>query len=362
MFRWIYLLVFISIQLLFPKENILYFENLPDKIFSNTEATLICGFKNSHITSIKKWTWSIELWNNGDTFLLNKEDSAGGISQSQWHVTINSVPDSIFCEEYTHYGVNFYPVYTGYIMVFAVDSDNNKYSLIQEIDVFGKKLYHEPFWGFGDFVAIISGKKLIHQNEVLSYTSIYFDDDESGERAEYWNWRFFTFNENGKYLINSADSIYSPQSSTWEFKFDSLDNHFNYIRDSLNDIIAFLTVNTTSDELFYYSNMNEIKITTAPLNIDEPQILQNADFTLFPNYPNPFNPRTTISWQLPFSCYVELNIYNMLGQEVAKLVNEKQTAGLHHIEFNADGFASGIYIYKLKTASFEQSREMTLLR
>jgi len=72
-------------------------------------------------------------------------------------------------------------------------------------------------------------------------------------------------------------------------------------------------------------------------------------FALFQNYPNPFNSKTTISYQLPFTAKVELCIFNILGQKVHTLVFEKQMAGKYKVEWEASGFASGIYFYGIRT-------------
>ena len=71
-------------------------------------------------------------------------------------------------------------------------------------------------------------------------------------------------------------------------------------------------------------------------------------FSLNQNYPNPFNPSTVISYQLPSAGLVNVSVYNVLGQEVSTLLNQEQNAGLHTVTFNAAGFSSGIYIYKLQ--------------
>jgi photosystem II stability/assembly factor-like uncharacterized protein len=85
-------------------------------------------------------------------------------------------------------------------------------------------------------------------------------------------------------------------------------------------------------------------------------------FSLSHNYPNPFNPTTIIHYQLKTKSHVQLTIYDLTGREVKKLVNQNQNAGEYSVNFNAGNFASGIYIYRLKTDLFEQSRKMILLR
>jgi uncharacterized delta-60 repeat protein len=85
-------------------------------------------------------------------------------------------------------------------------------------------------------------------------------------------------------------------------------------------------------------------------------------YMLKQNYPNPFNPSTKISYSLPKSGFVTLNVYNLLGQKVAELVNEKQHAGNYEATFNAGSLPSGIYIYKIITNTYTNSRKMILIK
>jgi glucose/arabinose dehydrogenase len=84
--------------------------------------------------------------------------------------------------------------------------------------------------------------------------------------------------------------------------------------------------------------------------------------TLEQNYPNPFNPETTITYHLSTGAEINLSIYNVLGQKVVTLVEQKQAAGVHAVKWDATDFPSGIYIYKLRVGSFEQNRKMLLMR
>lgn len=86
------------------------------------------------------------------------------------------------------------------------------------------------------------------------------------------------------------------------------------------------------------------------------------EFALYSNYPNPFNPSTTIKYSLPKSERVSLKVFNMLGQEVATLVNMQQDAGYYTVNFNAGMLSSGVYFYVLKTNSFDSTHKMLLLK
>jgi hypothetical protein len=85
-------------------------------------------------------------------------------------------------------------------------------------------------------------------------------------------------------------------------------------------------------------------------------------FQLDQNYPNPFNPSTTINYDLPRDSRVTLKVYDVLGREVTMLVNEDQKAGLKSAEWNATGFASGVYFYRLEAGSFVSVKKLLLLK
>ena len=87
-----------------------------------------------------------------------------------------------------------------------------------------------------------------------------------------------------------------------------------------------------------------------------------SQFVLEQNYPNPFNPSTTINFSVPSSEFVTLKVYDILGKEVATLVNEEKQAGYYSVNFNASNLATGLYIYKLQAGNFVQTKKMILLR
>ena len=90
--------------------------------------------------------------------------------------------------------------------------------------------------------------------------------------------------------------------------------------------------------------------------------LSPVQFSLSQNYPNPFNPSTTISYSLPQDNFVSLKVYNVLGNEVATLVNEQITAGDHKINFNASNLSSGVYYYTIRTGNFTSTKKLMLLK
>ena len=87
-----------------------------------------------------------------------------------------------------------------------------------------------------------------------------------------------------------------------------------------------------------------------------------SSFKLEQNYPNPFNPTTQISYSIPVASHVRLKVYNVLGNEIATLVNEEKPAGEYSVKFNASDLSSGVYIYRLQTDYSVITKKMTLLK
>ena len=98
------------------------------------------------------------------------------------------------------------------------------------------------------------------------------------------------------------------------------------------------------------------------ISVSEKKTETIQDFTLFQNYPNPFNPVTVIRYNLAVSNFVVLKVYDALGKEASTLVNEKQNAGLHSVEFNGNNLPGGIYFYTLKASGNIETRKLMLIK
>ncbi len=108
------------------------------------------------------------------------------------------------------------------------------------------------------------------------------------------------------------------------------------------------------DGKYEYSGVTEVKIETP------------TQFSLAQNYPNPFNPETVISYELPVNGKVELRVYDLLGREVAELVNEEKVAGRYDVKFSVkdegNNFSSGVYLYRLSANSFTAAKKFILIK
>jgi hypothetical protein len=99
-----------------------------------------------------------------------------------------------------------------------------------------------------------------------------------------------------------------------------------------------------------------------PTSIESDYSAIPTKLEVYQNFPNPFNPITTIKWQLPERAFVTLKIYDVLGREVVTLVDEELNAGQHETVYNASGISSGVYFYKIKAGSFVETKKMILLK
>ncbi|MEK7671713.1 MAG: T9SS type A sorting domain-containing protein, partial [Bacteroidota bacterium] len=109
------------------------------------------------------------------------------------------------------------------------------------------------------------------------------------------------------------------------------------------------------------NNINIVLTRTGATAVSETGGLPRA-FTLAQNYPNPFNPATVIQYSLPGDTRVSLRVFDILGREVATLVDEEQKAGKNSVVFDALHLSSGIYYYRLNAGRFSDVKKMLLLR
>ncbi len=196
---------------------------------------------------------------------------------------------------------------------------------------------------------------------------------------------------NGKTLEALKDSVGLAQNNIIPvqktFYFDALANGYNTTQEKpeglaiLNDSTFVMTndndysinspnidgliVNTNSVTTAYrFRVTGNLKIAgfVSPLTGLTPITTVADRFTLSQNYPNPFNPNTNIKFSLPKQTIVQLKVFDVLGREVASLVDEQLNIGEYSVDFNATGLSSGIYFYKLTAGEFVTSKKMMLIK
>jgi len=128
----------------------------------------------------------------------------------------------------------------------------------------------------------------------------------------------------------------------------------------VQDIIptSYVDLSITPYESFYIYGLKTSDVIVAVK--DEAEI--PAEITLRQNYPNPFNPNTTIEFSVKGLSHTTLTIYNLIGEEVAVLVNENLSTGSYRVDWNAAALPSGVYFYRLKTEGFIETKKMILIK
>lgn len=105
-----------------------------------------------------------------------------------------------------------------------------------------------------------------------------------------------------------------------------------------------------------------LAVTGTATGVEENKSILPTKFELSQNYPNPFNPSTTIKYQVPQNSFVNVSVFDILGNQVKTLVNEEKAAGSYDLKFDASNIPSGVYFYKIQTSSFTQTKKMILMK
>ncbi|MBX3008442.1 MAG: T9SS type A sorting domain-containing protein [Melioribacteraceae bacterium] len=232
-----------------------------------------------------------------------------------------------------------------------------------------KNDHNSNFWQeikFGDFY----GEPLA-MLDIIKYNSEYFISASYGlyKSKDGINWNYYNPGVGGIYISNFAvhdEKIFVHLSNGVgrTFWFNSADggNSWNYLEEQRGvDVmdIAVIENKIFTGRLYgmYYLPLNTTEL--------EEEIIP-VDFSLAQNYPNPFNPITTIKYSIPTgvetSYMTSLRIFDILGSEVATLVNEKQSAGNYEVKFDGSHLVSGVYFYKLEIGSFSTVKKMLLMK
>ena len=189
-----------------------------------------------------------------------------------------------------------------------------------------------------------------------------------------------TLNTTSPYVVKSFIKTKSGVSSAkvnWRTDTTSAYNVINMTQ-ALDTFRASIPAQSLGTKIYYYisATSNSGRTITKPITapngyikfaIESPTLISENTitpdkFNLSQNYPNPFNPTTKINYELRITNYVLLKVFDVLGNEVAALVNEKQNAGSYSIEFNGADLPSGIYFYKLEAGDFSDTKRMILLK
>ncbi len=171
--------------------------------------------------------------------------------------------------------------------------------------------------------------------------------------------------------INFYWSTSSPNVTNYLIEI-SKDSLFTDLMDSVvTDTILTITELESNQTYFWrvkaqnligWSNFSELGLFATSLTGIDTKYQTTFEYNLEQNFPNPFNPTTKISWQSPVSGWQTLKVYDVLGKEVATLVNEYKPRGRYEVEFDASHLSSGVYFYQLRAGEYVEIKKMILMK
>jgi hypothetical protein len=277
---------------------------------------------------ITGWTFSNGLGYLGNVFLV-KADSSGN---EEWSKAFGGtdVDRGYFVEQTIDSGY----IITGYTSSFGAGLDD---MLLIKTDKSGNEEWNKTFGGtgrdYGYSVQQTTNRGYIITGYTLSYGAGGDDvwvvkTDINGN--EEWN--------------NTYGGVYSDVGYSIKETSDG-----GYI--------------ITGHTLSYGSGLHDVWLIRIGSNVTEKETqLSISSYALYQNFPNPFNPSTTINYQIPELSFVIIKVYDVLGNEIATLVNEEKPAGKYAVDFIANNLPSGVYLYRLKAGEFVSAKKMIILK
>jgi hypothetical protein len=216
--------------------------------------------------------------------------------------------------------------------------------------------------------SLLTENFILNQNSDLSFTNYYYvinteASDSLLSETDAINFKVELVSASTNQVIGTFDNI--------TFTKENLDNYENIsyrvdctgitegeyfmrIVTSVTGDVNYNLINTQNDaSVVAKRTYNDVGYTGQEIPVI---------YDLSQNYPNPYNPATTINYQLPKNGFVTVKVYDILGKEVATLVNEQKTQGRYAVNFNASHLASGVYIYQLRVNDYVSSKKMLLLK
>ncbi|MEJ2616433.1 MAG: kelch repeat-containing protein [Ignavibacteriaceae bacterium] len=161
----------------------------------------------------------------------------------------------------------------------------------------------------------------------------------------------------------SSIEVYNPDTDTWTIVGEMLTVRRMFSASVVDGNIY--TIGGITDGWSNKANASaKVEVFNPGINITDISEINTEikQYSLHQNYPNPFNPSTTIKYSIPKQSYVTLKLYDILGREVATLVNAEKPSGNYQVEFNAANLPSGVYFYRIQAGSFNQVRKMLLIK
>ncbi len=195
-------------------------------------------------------------------------------------------------------------------------------------------------YGEGVFKSLDGGTTWFRTNNNLGATHIYSMRKDTDDNIYATGW------SSGVYVLPGVDKE-DDWGSLGMFGLD----------------VSSLYVDTETNRLFAGTADGNFYVNDSPLTaVEDEPVAEVVEYGLSQNYPNPFNPATTINFSLRENTNVRLAVYSILGEEVAVLINSNLNAGTHNVSFDASKLSTGVYIYRIETPNFTDSKKMILIK
>ena len=358
-----------------------------EKVSKSQHTSIING--NTRVELSEQWSNNTLTYSHKDVIISTYKGNIGIIVYEAW--TKNVL-------EYTYRNTNTYDIRGNIVLNTSEDLINgvwipNSYRNTYTYDAKGKiltrmfELWENGIWNPSD--------REIHEYDNFGKELVFSAESFIGNQ---WikQYRFtYTFDNNGNeltfcresfrdtILVSAAreNNFYDQNGNIIRYLSETYNNNNVWSNESLIQYDYDINGNAIQSHAYrwdngwrnslhylqlYYNNKNDYlgfegkkvdvkyKVFEGAKNIER--------FGLSQNYPNPFNPTTQINYQLPKSGFVSVKVYNIVGKEIATLVNGEKQAGIYTVNFNAVNLPSGVYIYTLKAGGFVETKKLLLLK
>jgi hypothetical protein len=274
----------------------------------------------------------------------------GGINWNETSLGIDESLSGIYFTDMTHgWAVGGSPSSGGSIYYTSDGGDNWIQQNIPSVEFLYQVYFFDENhgWASGHLGTIIATDATVPV-ELTSFKAI------ADQNNVTLSWSTSTETNNSGFEI-----LRSAQNDNWEkIGFvegqgtSTQENNYSYVDENLvAGNFSYKLVQIDFDGTRTESDVVNVEINSLP-----------TDYSLSQNYPNPFNPSTTIKYSIPSGEFVNLRVFNSIGEEVKTLVNEYKIEGTHEVKFNAADLSSGIYFYKIDVGKFSSIKKMILLK
>lgn len=327
-------------------ENYLVFDKSNSPLPDNDIFTVAVDYNNKYYIGIPNF--GVTVYDNGTWLNYNYQNSFNGIEDLNF-IFVDKSNNIWIGTDY--YGLFMFDGVNWHEKINKTYNDKNCYIMGISEDINGVK-----------FVALqtADGKHYIASGKDYPFTFVEFAD--TSHPFAFFAYNSIKVDKKNNLFVGTTNGLFMNSNNNWVF-FDSTDfnirgNYFTsgYIDKNNNKVFCIGNFLQNKHGLLFF-NEDGVNFTVV-----EENEFTNSDFTLYQNYPNPFNPLTNITYQIPTNGNVSLKVYDVLGKEVAVLVDEYKVAGRYSVNFNGSNLASGIYLYKLQTGNFTSTKKLVLMK